>query len=353
MSRATPRLPDPELLGTRPFGSPELGAAVRSSRTVVALSGGADSTALMLSLVRLRSWLGGKPPFDLVAAHFNHSIRGEAADGDEAFASGLCKELGVPFVSGRGDVPAAAGRTGESLEMAARRLRRDFLRRVAEETGAAAISTGHTLDDQAELFFLRLRRGASCRGLGGMPFCSPWDGSPALLAVKPLLGVRHEALCAWLRGEGRQWREDASNAALDADRNKIRHMVLPAAEKAFGASFFATLGRTMAMLRDAADVVSEAAEAAAPDPLAPPAPPGAAAGRAAAWAKAKRAAARERIARALYALGVDPEAVRLDAIDGVWGVLSRPGGGKIGLGNGLRASVVRGSLRLEPDPGHS
>ncbi|MBQ7667526.1 MAG: tRNA lysidine(34) synthetase TilS, partial [Kiritimatiellae bacterium] len=225
MSRPTPALPDPELLRPRPFGSQRLGDALRSARVVVALSGGADSTALLLSLVRLRSWLGAKPPYGIAAAHFNHCIRGAEADGDEAFCAAACKALGIEFFSEKRDVPAAAGQTGESVEMAARRMRRGFLERVAAATNAAAIATGHTLDDQAELFFLRHTRGASCRGLGGMASIAAWAPDPARSVIRPLLRVRHDALCAWLRSEGAQWREDSTNAHNDADRNKIRHAV--------------------------------------------------------------------------------------------------------------------------------
>ena len=345
MSRPTPRLPDPGLLGTRPLGSAPLGAALRGARLVVALSGGADSVALLHSVVRLRAWLGAKPPYGVVAAHFHHGIRGAEADADEGFAAGLCAKLGVEFVSGRSRVQAEADRTGESLEMAARRLRLAFLGRVAADAGAGAVATGHTLDDQAELFFLRLKRGSSSRGLGGMAPVSPWPGGPGLAALRPLLGVRHAALCAWLRAEGLSWREDSTNAEDAADRNRIRHAVLPAALEAFGPAFLDTLGRTMAALRDD-DSALAAAASSAPDPAAPPAAPGRAAETAAAWAALPPALARRRLAGALYALGVDPERVSLQALDRLHALLSKPGGGAVPLGAGFAARVRRGSVSV-------
>lgn len=348
MSRPTPSLPDPALLGTAPFGSAEAGRVLRGVRVVVALSGGADSVSLLHCLVRLRAWLGAVPPFGLAAAHFNHGIRGAESDADERFAAALCGRLGIPFHSERRDVPAAAAETGESLEMAARRLRLGFLERACAACGAEAVATGHTLDDQAELFFLRLKRGSSSRGLGGMAPLGPWSENPERSVLRPLLGARHAALRDWLRAEGLPWREDSTNGEDHADRNRIRHVVLPAAEAAFGPAFVATLGRTMATLRDDDAALREAASAGgAPDPCAPPAPAGRAAERAEAWARLPPALARRRIASALYALGADPERVTLRAIDGVRALLSRTGGGSVAVGSGVVAAVRRGSLSLE------
>ena len=317
MSRRPPRLPDPALLGPRPFGSAALGEALRHAPLCVAVSGGADSTALLHSLVRLRAWLGAKPPYGLCAAHFHHGIRGAEADADESFVADLCASLGVPLARGRGDVPAEAARTGESLEMAARRLRRAFLRETA---AGRSVATGHTLDDQAELFFLRLRRGAGLRGLAGM---SPGPGP----VVRPLLGVRHAALCAFLREEGLAWREDATNADDAPERNRVRHRVLPAALEAFGPSFLDTLARTMGVLRDDADLL---------DALA---------------ARGEEGGApleRRRIASRLYAEGADPEAVTLDAIERVRALLASGRDGATPLGGGAVARVSGGRLSIAP-----
>ena len=328
MSRPTPRLPDAALLGPRPFGDPALARVLRSAPLCVAVSGGADSVALLYTLVRLRAWLGAKPPYGLSAAHFHHGIRGAEADADAAFVAELCDSLGVPLRVGRGDVPAEAARTGESPEMAARRLRRAFLR---DSSGGAAVATGHTLDDQAELFFLRLKRGASARGLSGMRPFEPASGS-APARVRPLLRVRHAALADWLRAEGLAWREDATNAADDADRNRIRHRVVPAVLDAFGPAFLSTLARSMDLLRDDADLL---------DALA----------RAEEGFRAESAEApsirRRRIAAALYAAGVDPEAVTLDAIERIRRLVEAHRGGAVPLGGGDVARVKRGEILVE------
>jgi len=372
VSRPTPKLPDAALLGPRPFGDPALARILRAAPLCVAVSGGADSVALLHALVRLRAWLGGRPPYGLVAAHFHHGIRGAEADADAAFVADLCGSLGVPLRIGRGDVPAEAARTGESEEMAARRLRHDFLRAVCAgdsvarshgrtverpnrrapehsafsiQHSALILATGHTLDDQAELFFLRLKRGASARGLSGMrPFDPASGASPARL--RPLLRVRHAALADWLRAEGLAWREDATNAEDDADRNRIRHRVVPAVLDAFGPAFLSTLARSMDLLRDDADLLDALART-----------PVATGGsiqhsefsiqHSAFSIQHSPPLLRRRIAAALYAAGVDPEAVTLDAIERLRRLLEAHRGGAVPLGRGVAARVKRGAILVE------
>ena len=338
MSRPTPKLPDAALLGPRPFGDPALARILRAAPLCVAVSGGADSVALLHALVRLRAWLGGRPPYGLVAAHFHHGIRGAEADADAAFVADLCGSLGVPLRIGRGDVPAEAARTGESEEMAARRLRHAFLAATAAERGAEALATGHTLDDQAELFFLRLKRGASARGLSGMrPFEPASGASPA--RVRPLLRVRHAALADWLRSEGLAWREDATNASDDADRNRIRHRVVPAVLDAFGPAFLSTLARSMDLLRDDADLLDALART--------PVATGGSIQHSASSIQHSPPLLRRRIAAALYAAGVDPEAVTLDAIERIRRLLEAHRGGAVPLGGGVAARVKRGAILVE------
>ena len=340
MSRPTPRLPDAALLGPRPFGDPAIAEILRSAPLCVAVSGGADSVALLHALVRLRAWLGGRPPYGLVAAHFHHGIRGAEADADAAFVADLCASLRVPLATGRGDIPAEAARTGESEEMAARRLRHAFLAATATARGAEAVATGHTLDDQAELFFLRLKRGTSARGLSGMRPSEPASGSsPA--RVRPLLRVRHAALADWLRAEGLAWREDTTNASDDADRNRIRHRVLPAVLDAFGPAFLSTLARSMDLLRDDADLL----DALATEPVATEGP----IQHSAFSIQHSPPLLRRRIAAALYAAGVDPEAVTLDAIERLRRLLAAHRGGAVPLGGGVSARVRKGEILVERD----
>ena len=130
-------------------------AGAAGGRTLVALSGGADSVALLLLLLDAGA--------DVCAAQFEHGIRGGDSVADMAFCQELCARLGVPFFCERANVPAAR-LPGEGLEAAARRLRYAFLRRAKEEAGAACIATAHHAGDQAETVLMHLLRGAGPAG---------------------------------------------------------------------------------------------------------------------------------------------------------------------------------------------
>ncbi len=189
-------------------------------RVLVAASGGADSTALALALREL----GAR----IVLAHVHHGIRGRAADADARFVAALAKKLGAPFVLGKFDVPAAARQTGESLEMAARRLRRDFLVATARRRKIRYVATGHTADDQAETVLLRIARGTSVAGLAGIPHVARRAG---VVFLRPLRDATRAQVVAFLKSRRQPWREDASNAADFALRNRVRHELLPLLEK--------------------------------------------------------------------------------------------------------------------------
>lgn len=321
---------------------------------LVALSGGADSVALLHALVRVRAAGGAKPPYGLAVAHFNHGIRGAEADADEAFCVSLCDSLGIPFAVGKEDVPAEAAKTGESLEMAARRLRHGFLAGAAALEGSEAIALAHTLDDQLELFLLRLARGAGLRGLSGMPRVADagprpdvLSGTPAsratsrpvrLRLVRPLLSLRHADLVSFLRAEGLPWREDSSNAGDGPLRNRIRHHAVPALLEACGAGLPATLDRTLALLREDADFL---------DSLAAEGAPWASGDPAASLAAGPAPVARRRIARALYDAGADPEAVSLAAVERVRALAAAGRNGEVPLGGALRARLDYGALSFD------
>jgi tRNA(Ile)-lysidine synthase len=183
----------------------------------VAASGGADSTALLLGLARVA------PEFGLTvhAAHLHHGLRGHEADGDLAFVRRLCKRLGVPLVAARVDAPRRMRERGLSGEAGLRILRREFLSAAARESGAAAIATAHTADDQLETLLMRLVRGTGLRGLGAMrPRSGRWR--------KPLLEAARAAIEADLRAARQTWREDRSNRDRSRLRNRIRHGAIPA-----------------------------------------------------------------------------------------------------------------------------
>jgi tRNA(Ile)-lysidine synthase len=209
---------------------------------VVAVSGGADSTALALLLRDLAPGLGARVA---VLAHLNHQLR-PAADADEAFCRDLADRIGVPFASRRVDVRAEQRRRRTSLEDAARTVRYMFLSEVAAVHAASRIAVGHTRDDQAETVLLRLVRGAGPAGLAGI---HPRMGQ----VIRPLLDARRREIEAWLRERGQPWCEDESNADRSIPRNKVRHEVLPGLLDAFGPGVVDVLARQAAVSRDDAD----------------------------------------------------------------------------------------------------
>lgn len=198
----------------------------RGDRVVVALSGGPDSVALL----RLLCELASAGHLEVAgAAHLNHGLRDEAV-GDEQFARDLTRDLGVEFRSARVDVRARAGALKTSIEDAGRGARYDLFERVASELGAQVIATGHTRDDQAETFLLRLIRGAGPRGLAGIhPKASLPAEAPGARrwVIRPLIDIRRQELRDYLASIGQPFRDDESNRDVTIPRNRIRHRLLP------------------------------------------------------------------------------------------------------------------------------
>jgi tRNA(Ile)-lysidine synthase len=184
---------------------------------MVAVSGGADSTALLVGLARVAREFG----LGLAAAHLHHGLRGAEADADLDSVRAICARLGVPLHAARWDTRRRMARRGWRGQEGLRRLRRAFLIGAARRANAAAIATAHTADDQLETILLRLARGAGLTGLGGMrERRGPW--------VKPLLELTRAEIEADLVRAGVAWREDASNLSRDYARNRVRHEVVPA-----------------------------------------------------------------------------------------------------------------------------
>lgn len=224
---------------------------------LVAVSGGADSTALLAGLDALAHEFG----YGLHAAHLHHGLRGADADGDREFVRRLCRRLGIPLTDARWDTRARMRRRGLSGQAGLRALRREFLRTAAARVGAARIATAHTADDQLETLLLRIARGAGLSGLGAM---SARRG----VWIRPLLAVPRDWIEADLRRAGLPWREDASNQDLRYARNRVRHRVIPALLEVAGgpgrpASRAGLATRTACRLleiRQARRVVDQAAE---------------------------------------------------------------------------------------------
>lgn len=204
-------------LGVGSFATQELGRSFSPASCVVACSGGADSTALLLVSALLCRKDGGR----IVAAHLDHGLRKESGD-DAAFVGELCEVLHIPLVSERQDVGALARQRGIGLEEAGRLARYALLERVREKTGSEVILLAHQLNDLAEDQLLRLMRGAGWPALGGM---IGYDPSRCLL--RPLLLTPRSTLEDFLKICGYTWRVDASNFERTATRNRVRHELLP------------------------------------------------------------------------------------------------------------------------------
>ncbi len=195
-------------------------------RAAVAVSGGADSVALLRLLLELRAELG----LVLSLAHFNHKIRGEASDGDERFVAELARTHDLQLHLSSGDVPTHASRNKLSLETAARDLRYSFFSQLISSGAVSKIMTAHILDDQAETVLMRIVRGTGTTGLAGIyPRLSVVAGE----IIRPLLGIRRCEIEEYLRGLAQQWHEDATNLDLKHARNKVRHVLLPLLESEF------------------------------------------------------------------------------------------------------------------------
>lgn len=189
-----------------------------------ALSGGADSVCLFHRLCQLREPLG----FRLAAAHYNHTLRGEESERDEAFVEEIVTSFvpdgSVLLLKSRGDVSARARETGRGLEETAREMRYAFLREAAKQVGAEVIATAHNLNDQAETLLMHLVRGSGLRGLCGM---EPVRGD----VIRPLLTTSRAEIETYLINNGLSWVEDSSNGEDTYTRNRIRHQVLPVLEE--------------------------------------------------------------------------------------------------------------------------
>jgi tRNA(Ile)-lysidine synthase len=189
---------------------------------LLAVSGGADSVALLYVLTTLKA--RGRLEPNLVCAHINHQLRGPASDADEQFVVERAHQLGVPVVARTVDVRAHAQAHKLSLETAARQLRLANLAEIARGHGCTWVSTGHQKNDNAETVIHRLVRGTGFHGLAGI---RPMRSFGDLRLASPLLCVTRSEIVQYLHRHDLRWREDQTNADLAYTRNYIRHKLLP------------------------------------------------------------------------------------------------------------------------------
>ncbi|HEY0785698.1 MAG TPA: tRNA lysidine(34) synthetase TilS, partial [Acidobacteriaceae bacterium] len=206
-------------------------------RLAVAVSGGADSVALLRAL-----HLQPSHGLTLTVLHMHHGIRGADADADQAFVSELAARLGLRFFARHVDGPLLAHQAGKGLEETARRLRYAWFGELLHSGEVDAVATAHTRNDQAETVLHKLLRGAWTEGLGGThpvlaldpaapgsssSRAAPPSPQPPGFILRPLLQATREEIVAWLQAIGQPWQQDATNLDLRHTRNRIRHELLP------------------------------------------------------------------------------------------------------------------------------
>ncbi len=211
-------------------------------RIAVAVSGGADSVAL------LRAMHSAAPKLGLVmrVAHVNHGLRGQESDGDADFVRALAEAWQLPLDVETVNTAGHVEDTGESVEQAARTLRYGFFHRLLQSSAVDIVATAHTLDDQAETVLLKWMRGAWTEGLGGI---SPVVEAPPGKIVRPLLQTTRAQVEEYLNALQQPWRNDSSNASLDFTRNRVRNGLLPAL-RTFNPNIAQQLSRMAEIARD-------------------------------------------------------------------------------------------------------
>jgi len=194
----------------------------------------------------------------LSVAHFNHRLRGRASNADERLVRQTAASLGLKCYVDDVDVKAVAAQSKMSVEMAARKLRHEFLSHIAREQKIPVIALAHHADDQVELFFLRLLRGTGGEGLAGMKWRSPSPVAREITLVRPLLEVSKADLLAYARANGVSFREDATNFSSDFLRNRIRQELLPLLRRKYQPAVDKTVLRLMEIVGAETDFVSGA-----------------------------------------------------------------------------------------------
>ena len=222
---------------------------------LVAVSGGLDSVVLLHLLYRFRK-VHGK---GLKIVHYDHQLRGRTSTEDARWVEKLCESMGLPCVTGVGDVAAHAREKGVSIEMAARTLRHSFFAHQARALGTDVLVTAHHADDQLELVCMRWMRGSGPEGLSGMTRFGPSAFDPDLQIWRPLLGLKRSDIKAYAKWHDLSWREDHTNTDTEHQRNRVRHVLLPQIESAFGPEALSGISRSSDLVAAEHAVVHQAA----------------------------------------------------------------------------------------------
>ncbi|MCM2283488.1 MAG: tRNA lysidine(34) synthetase TilS [Desulfobacula sp.] len=217
---------------------------------LVAVSGGPDSVALLLSLLHLKQ----AHDLSIGIAHLNHRLRGEDALKDEEFVRDLAEHFSLPFFCEQEDVAAYAGRHRLSVEEAGREVRYDFFSRTANHHGYDKIALGHNKNDNAELVLMNLLRGSGPKGLSGIPPVRDHH------YIRPLIRMTKQEILDFLEAEGQTFRMDGSNTDTAYIRNAIRLRLIPVLESEFNPDIVDALDRLSHILRQEEDYLDAEAE---------------------------------------------------------------------------------------------
>lgn len=223
----------------------------RGERTLVAVSGGSDSTALLCWLARVGD------ASHLTVGHLNHGLRPDA-DADARFVRELAESRGLTYVEGRADVARLAADAGDGIEAAAREARYTWLTHTAREIGARFVVTAHTADDQVETVLQRILRGTGIAGLAGIPRVRLLADGISL--VRPWLEFHRGELREYLALLDQPWCEDASNTSRAMTRNRLRHELLPLLERDYNPDVRAALFRLCVLADDARRIIDRRVE---------------------------------------------------------------------------------------------
>lgn len=223
-------------------------------RICIAVSGGADSVALLLAVHQANAAARNSLGVGLSVVHVQHGIRDAAeTEADVAFVQDLCTQLDLPLHLHRADVPTRSNENRETIEEAAREVRYEYFRQLIHTGHVDSVLTAHTLDDQAETVVMKLLRGAWTEGLSAIhpvvavPASAPGQGSGQIL--RPLLSTRRTEVEEFLRAHNQPWRTDSTNADIAYTRNRVRHELMPQL-RSFNPAIDQTLANLAELARD-------------------------------------------------------------------------------------------------------
>ena len=298
------------------------GIDLRHKSVLTALSGGADSTALLCVLCSLSKDMD----FRLCAAHINHHLRGADADADEEFCRRLCAQKGVELYVSSLDIAGIAKRERKSTELAAREARYAFFDEISAQEGIDYIATAHTASDNLETMLFNLVRGTGGRGMCGIP---PVRGK----IIRPLIHVTRDEVEEYLASEGQEYVTDKTNFENDYSRNKIRNLVIPYL-KEINPAVERNASRTAEWLRGDCDFLDGAASHAVKDC-------GGSISASELLALPRPIASRA-VVQAFYRAGGEELSGR--NVDDIMGICSSSRGSELSLPGGMRCKLSFGKL---------